>query len=239
MKKKIKFTKDMIKNIVIVVLSIIVLVLSCVLIFGNKVVKYKYFNNELLTVDNNSSFEVTADVVDYRSVVVVLSSDVKKNLTGVVKVKAYDDSGKKLAEEETRHVILSGCKAVSIVNLPDLEDKNAGKIEVTVTENEDTYDNQFDVSKIYSKTDYKVDENKIVHVNLQLTNNASQKIQNLFGYIVAYKGDKIVAVNSFTGNNIEAGGSFNTSTDLSATSISNTVKALDFDKLETIITFAE
>lgn len=238
MKKKIKFTKDMVKNIVIAVLSIIVLVLSCVLIFGNKVIKYKYFNNELLTVDNNSSFKVMADVVDYRSVVVVLSSDVKKNLTGVVKVKAYDDSGKKLAEEETRHVILSGCKAVSIVNLPDLGDENAGKIEVTVTENEDTYDNQFDVSKIDSKTEYTVDENKIVHVNLQLINNASQKIQDLFGYIVAYKGDEIVAVNSFNGNNIEVGGSFNTSADLSATSISNTVKDLDFDKLEAIITFA-
>ena len=238
MEKKKKIDKNMVKNIVIAILSVIVIVLSCILIFGNKTIKYKYYNDNLLTVENNSPFEVKANVIDYRSVAVVLSSEEKKGLTGTISIKAYDDMGKEIYKEENKHVIFPGCKAVSIFNLPDLGDKDAGKIEVNITKNEDTYDNQFDVSKIKTKLDYKFDENKILNVNVSLTNNSSDKINNLFGYVVAYKKGEIVAINSFESSNIEPGASTEASLDLSSTNISNELVALDFDKLDTIISFA-
>lgn len=233
-----KINKNMIKNIIIVILSVIVIILSCILIFGNKVIKYKYYNDNLLTINNNSSFEVTANIVDYRSVAIILDSNEDKSLTGTINIKAYDDEGNEILNEENKHVIFPGCKAVSIINLPNLEEKNAGKIEIKVTENEDSYENQFDITKIKTQTNYTVDENKIVNVNLKLTNNAAEKINNIFGYIVAYKDDKIVAINSFNSNNIEPNTTYDTTVSLSATNISNEVENLDFDKLDTIISFA-
>ena len=230
-----KANTDMIKNVALVILSILVIVLGCILIFGNKVIKYKYYNDNLLNIKNNSSLTVKANVVDYNSLVIVLSNS-NQDLTGVVNIKVYNDLGKKILDEENQYTISKNNKAISFSSLPDLKDDNAGKIEVTITEKSDSK-TEYDLSKIKTETAYTVGEDNVVQVNLKLTNQLSKAINNIYGYVVAYQDDKIVAINSFNENDIKPNDTKEILVDLSATNILNEIEKLEFDKLEAIVTY--
>lgn len=229
--------KDKFKNIIIGVMAMVILILICILIFG-KVnsceVKYKFYDDNLIEIKNDSSLKVQANVYDNRSLAILLTSNNSKEVAGNISVKAYNEDGDVLLSDNNYHILFARGQALSIFNLPDLKNKNAGKIEIMVKEEETDYKGDIDVSKIKYTTSFTVAEKKETSINVNLKNENSKIINKLSGYVIALKNNKIVGVNVIEVSNIGADG-VTTKTTLNPNIMSDELKALEFDKLSLVI----
>lgn len=231
--------KDRIKNIVIGVMGVIILVLVCIVALGvfkgSCETKYKFYDDDLIRIENDSSLKVQANIFDNRSLAILVTSNNSKEIAGNVSVKAYDEDGNVLLNDSNYHIIFAKNRALSIFNLPDLEGKNAGKIEISIKEEDTDYKSEIDVSKVKYTTNYTVDDKKITQINVNLKNENTQNINKLSGYLIALKDNKIVGVNLIDAQNIGVNGTVTATTTLNSSVMSNELKALDFDKLELIV----
>lgn len=228
--------KDMIKNIVIAILSVLVLVLIIILIvnMNTKEIKYKYFNDDLIEIDSSKSFEVQANILSDNSLAVLISSDNSDNLECVLSVEAEDEKGKSVLDEERNYIMLGKSKNIAVFNLPGLGSENAGKIKIKVNEVKTNYEEKIDAKKITHKVSYKDGENQMIDVTINFINGNDTKITDFAGYLIAYKDDKIVGLNSFSAENIEPHATFTIDTFLTPNIDVNQMSKLDFDKLEVL-----
>lgn len=173
--------------ILILVIIIIFLIIALILKTTNVENKYKYFDDDLIKIDNNTSTQVQANIINNEELVVLLTS--KKNVSGNIKVKMYDSEDKQVFSQKYEYSISKNGGTIKGFKLPNLDDKYAGNILVTINKEKEN-DNQ-DLSYITYTLGKVTTENQITKVNLNF--NSKNSFKYLTSTVIAYKNKKIVA----------------------------------------------
>ena len=229
-----KMKNEKIKNIIIGILSLVIIILIVVMLFIKGSTKYKYYDDELIEINNKTEFEVKANVLYNTTLAVLVKSNEDKTYNGSVDIKAYDESGKQIISDNIEQLVLENNSNIFMFRLPDLDKKQyAGKIKISINKENVSYENKMDVDKVkYSLTKNANDDNSLT-VDVNFTNNNIENLSLLDGYIVAFKDNDIVGVQYFNNENIEAG----SSASAKATFIAGTgYKPFDCDKIDVYIT---
>lgn len=127
------------KNIVIIILLFIVAILLAITIIRkgkSEIVKYSYFDDDLIQVDNQSSFEVKSNIVDNENLLIYVSSNYDKSVLAVAEVIFRDEDGETIASDSSSLVVLNHSGQVFTFYLPSLVGEYAGNIDIVIKEQE-------------------------------------------------------------------------------------------------------
>lgn len=227
--------KDLVKNIVIGVLGVIVLALVLALIFVKKadtIVKYKYFNDDLISINNESFLKVKANILDNRRLIILLTSDEKVSASGSLNIEIYNSENKKINENKSDYFVARNSGSVVEINLPDLGDNYAGTVKINVgKENEIDDENISGASELKYEVEKNISNDNMTNLTIHFTNN-KENLKYFSGVVVAFKDDNIVDFNTFYQKNVTANNDFTVNTTLASSITSTGTKALDYDELK-------
>ena len=195
------------KNIVIVILLLVVVTLFVITFIrkGNsEIVKYSYFDDDLIRIDNQSSFEVKSNIVDNENLLIYVSSSYDKSVLAVAEVTFHDEGGKTIASDSSSLVILNHSGQVFTFYLPSLVGEYAGNIDIVLKEEETHQQLDFSTSNISLEESHIITEDMNTNFTIQIQNNSSTNIQSITGMMVGIKDDKIVAATSFSSDTLLA-----------------------------------
>ena len=102
----------------------------------SEIVKYSYFDDDLLQVDNQSSFEVKSNIVDNENLLIYVSSNYDKSVLAVAEVIFRDEDGETIASDSSSLVVLNHSGQVFTFYLPSLVGEYAGNIDIVTKEQE-------------------------------------------------------------------------------------------------------
>lgn len=190
------------KNTIIGILISIIIILITLLIVKGVTVKYKYYDDNLISIKNNTNFKVKANIIDNNLVILSLSNN-KKSLIEKITLKAYDDNGKQLITKNESKLILDG--SIVLFELPNLDDAYAGELEVTIDKEDSSANVKVEKGVKATLNDNVVD----VDINVKTDNN----LQFLSGDVVAIRNNKVVGLTSFIQNDVIANSEVNINTD--------------------------
>ena len=239
-KNRNRSKRDIIQNVVLVILAVVVLCLCiAITIQSNNKSCYTAFNDSMIQIDKANDLKVTANIFEEQQLVILLESTSQDDIETEVQVEFKDADEKTISIDSTQTTILKDGKNMMFFDIPDLDEKYAGEIDINVK----TYDAQgvvnVDLSKVIYQEIHEANDagDTVFHVTGQNQNDAP--ILGLVGYIVALKDNKIVAYNSFTQERIEANQTFSFDTDFHGVlGQNNEVVPVDYDKLMIFSSFA-
>ena len=139
------------KNIVIIILLFIVAILLAITIIRkgkSEIVKYSYFDDDLIQVDNQSSFEVKSNIADNENLLIYVSSNYDKSVLAVAEVIFRDEDGETIASDSSSLVVLNHSGQVFTFYLPSLAGEYAGNIDIVIKEQETNQQIDFSLSDI-------------------------------------------------------------------------------------------
>lgn len=102
----------------------------------SEIVKYSYFDDDLIQVDNQSSFEVKSNIVDNENLLIYVSSNYDKSVLAVAEVIFRDEDGETIASDSSSLVVLNHSGQVFTFYLPSLVGEYAGNIDIVIKEQE-------------------------------------------------------------------------------------------------------
>lgn len=119
-------------------LFIVAILLAITIIRKGKseIVKYSYFDDDLIQVDNQSSFEVKSNIVDNENLLIYVSSNYDKSVLAVAEVIFRDEDGETIASDSSSLVVLNHSGQVFTFYLPSLVGEYAGNIDIVIKEQE-------------------------------------------------------------------------------------------------------
>ena len=226
--------KDMIKNIVISVLSLALIILIIVVFLVKGDIKYKYFDNDLVEINNKTNFKVKTNIINSSMLAVLLTSNEKKPCIASVVVKMYNESGKQVLKDDFSDILFNDNSNVFTFALPVLDkEEYASKIEVEVNKENISYSSTVDIDKVKYSINKKENEDNSLAVDVNFTNNNTENLSLLSGYIVAFKDNDIVDIQYFSHENVLVGSTVTSN----VTFISNAgLESFDYDKIDVYIT---
>ena len=139
------------KNIVIIILLFIVAILLAITIIRkgkSEIVKYSYFDDDLIQVDNQSSFEVKSNIADNENLLIYVSSNYDKSVLAVAEVIFRDEDGETIASDSSSLVVLNHSGQVFTFYLSSLVGEYAGDIDIVIKEQETNQQIDFSLSDI-------------------------------------------------------------------------------------------
>ena len=119
-------------------LFIVAILLAITIIRKGKseIVKYSYFDDDLIQVDNQSSFEVKSNIVDNENLLIYVSSNYDKSVFAVAEVIFRDEDGETIASDSSSLVVLNHSGQVFTFYLSSLVGEYAGNIDIVIKEQE-------------------------------------------------------------------------------------------------------
>ena len=114
----------------------------------SEIVKYSYFDDDLIQVDNQSSFEVKSNIVDNENLLIYVSSNYDKSVFAVAEVIFRDEDGETIASDSSSLVVLNHSGQVFTFYLPSLVGEYAGNIDIVIKEQETNQQIDFSLSDI-------------------------------------------------------------------------------------------
>ena len=114
----------------------------------SEIVKYSYFDDDLIQVDNQSSFEVKSNIVDNENLLIYVSSNYDKSVLAVAEVIFRDEDGETIASDSSSLVVLNHSGQVFTFYLSSLVGEYAGDIDIVVKEQETNQQIDFSLSDI-------------------------------------------------------------------------------------------
>ena len=170
----------------------------------SEIVKYSYFDDDLIQVDNQSSFEVKSNIVDNENLLIYVSSNYDKSVLAVAEVIFRDEDGETIASDSSSLVVLNHSGQVFTFYLPSLVGEYAGNIDIVLKEEETHQQLDFSTSNISLEESHIITEDMNINFTIQIQNNSSTNIQSITGMIVGIKDDKIVTATSFSSDTLLA-----------------------------------
>ena len=230
--KKEKIKNNTIVICLIIIICLLLLLISLVLIKGK--VKYKYYDDELIEINNKTKFEVKANILYNTTLAVLVKSNEKKPCIASVVVKMYNESGKQVLKDDFSDILFNDNSNVFTFALPVLDkEEYAGKIEVEVNKENISYSSTVDIDKVKYSINKKENEDNSLAVDVNFTNNNTENLSLLSGYIVAFKDNDIVDIQYFSHENVLVGSTVTSN----VTFISNAgLESFDYDKIDVYIT---
>ena len=198
--------KEKIKTITIIAMSIIIILLLICIIFMSNNKYYKKYDDALIKINNNSSFEVSSNVLHDQILGVLLTSKNKNPKIGDVKVTFYNKKGKKISSDSFSKTVYDNGATMFTFNTPMLsEDDYAGRVMIEVDDkNIENYNTQISIHNIDQKIEKKIQKDNSLLVKATLDNKNNVDLSVLAGDIVAIKNGKIVATTAFYEENVKA-----------------------------------
>ena len=131
-------------------LFIVAILLAITIIRKGKseIVKYSYFDDDLIQVDNQSSFEVKSNIVDNENLLIYVSSNYDKSVLAVAEVIFRDEDGETIASDSSSLVVLNHSGQVFTFYLSSLVGEYAGDIDIVIKEQETNQQIDFSLSDI-------------------------------------------------------------------------------------------
>ena len=114
----------------------------------SEIVKYSYFDDDLIQVDNQSSFEVKSNIADNENLLIYVSSNYDKSVLAVVEVIFRDEDGETIASDSSSLVVLNHSGQVFTFYLSSLVGEYAGDIDIVIKEQETNQQIDFSLSDI-------------------------------------------------------------------------------------------
>lgn len=114
----------------------------------SEIVKYSYFDDALIQVDNQSSFEVKSNIVDNENLLIYVSSNYDKSVLAVAEVIFRDEDGETIASDSSSLVVLNHSGQVFTFYLSSLVGEYAGDIDIVIKEQETNQQIDFSLSDI-------------------------------------------------------------------------------------------
>lgn len=170
----------------------------------SEIVKYSYFDDDLIQVDNQSSFEVKSNIADNENLLIYVSSNYDKSVLAVAEVIFRDEDGETIASDSSSLVVLNHSDQVFTFYLPSLVGEYAGNIDIVLKEEETHQQLDFSTSNISLEESHIITEDMNINFTIQIQNNSSTNIQSITGMIVGIKDDKIVTATSFSSDTLLA-----------------------------------
>ena len=131
-------------------LFIVAILLAITIIRKGKseIVKYSYFDDDLIQVDNQSSFEVKSNIADNENLLIYVSSNYDKSVLAVAEVIFRDEDGETIASDSSSLVVLNHSGQVFTFYLSSLVGEYAGDIDIVIKEQETNQQIDFSLSDI-------------------------------------------------------------------------------------------
>ena len=131
-------------------LFIVAILLAITIIRKGKseIVKYSYFDDDLIQVDNQSSFEVKSNIADNENLLIYVSSNYDKSVLAVAEVIFRDEDGETIASDSSSLVVLNHSGQVFTFYLSSLVGEYAGDIDIVIKEQETNQQINFSLSDI-------------------------------------------------------------------------------------------
>ena len=226
--------KNIVKYVVLGLLLVVIIVLGVMFIFKNRneeLVRYKFYDDDLIKIDNQTSMDIQANIADLDTLIVLVSSKSEDNIEVSVNVVFYDESYQKVSTEGLDLIVLGHGKQVFTLSIPELYEKYAGDIEVQVSENK--VDNSVAISSddIEMTETHTVDENLNTNFNVSITNNSDIDITNFSGGILLLKEGKIVGFRIFSQDNFAAHSTVSSTSAFGTELVNSQSVAIDFDEV--------
>lgn len=226
--------KDIIGYVILGILVVVIVVLGVMLVFKNNndgFTKYRFYDDDLIEIDNQTSMQVQANIADLDTLVVLVSSKSEDNIEVSVSVDFYDENHQKVSTEELNLIVLGHGKQIFTLSIPELYEKFAGNIEVQVSENK--VDNSIAISSddIEMTESHSVDESLNTTFNVSMTNNSDVDITNFSGGILLLKEGKIVGFRIFSQNNFAAHSTVSSTSVFGTELVNSQPTAIGFDEV--------
>ena len=225
--------KNIVRYVVLGVLFVAIVVLIVMLIFKNnnqELVKYKFYDDDLIEIDNQTSMEVQANIVSSNSLGVLLSSDSDNYMQVKIEVNYYDDNQENVFTDTNEFTVFDHGKQISMFLLPDLFEKYAGTIDIKVT-GESVENGLISSSQIEMTETHSVDEASSTNFNIQTTNNSDVNISMLLGNVILLKNNKIVGYYTFSINDLMANSTVSSAARFDAILTESQPSPVDFDEV--------
>ena len=231
--KKEKIKDNTIIICLIIIICLLLLLISLVLIKGK--VKYKYYDDDLISVNNSTNFKVQTNILDNNTLILLLTSNNDKTSNINVDVDFANEKGKKIDTQTVNGQVYAKNSSIFVFQVPNLKkDEYAGKIKINIKKDGE-YKNEIDISKIKCTINDKVDGENVLSVNAKCTNN-DEPISYLGGEFVVFKGNDIVGVSSFSQENIQKNEMFEATSTFVST---DGTEKLDYDNAKVFITYIQ
>lgn len=229
-----KSVKDVIRNVVLIILFTVVIVLSIITFFryhNDEIeIRYKAYDDDLIKINNQTSMEVQSNIVDQNSLAVLVSS---LDTAAQVKLRVvfHDEDGKEIATKEDELNVLGNSKQLFSIEIPRLYEKFAGDIDIEVSQEEITNYDYVSSDNIKMEETHSVDADLLTNFAIYVTNNSNSNIGVFSGMIVLLKDDKTVGFSSFAQENFMAGATVSLPVSFDPEVVGSDFKAIDFDEV--------
>ena len=127
-----------------------------------------YFDDDLIRIDNQSSFEVKSNIVDNENLLIYVSSSYDKSVLAVAEVTFHDEDGKTIASDSSSLVILNHSGQVFTFYLPSLVGEYAGNIDIVLKEEETHQQLDFSTSNISLEESHIITEDMNTNFTIQI-----------------------------------------------------------------------
>lgn len=194
------------KNVVMSIIMFSFLVIIIVLVYLNffeKVedsnVTYKQYCDELIEINDNVMFDIDANFIDKNTLAILARSQEDVSMTAYVNVSFFDENGKEVGTQAANLFTFPENYGITSIQVPKLDEKNAGKVKIQIAGLAVSNDNIADVSKISYET------NGSAPLTLTITNQGNQEISNFGTEIVAFRDKKIIGFASTFRDSLSVG----------------------------------
>ncbi len=197
--------------------------------------KYNVFNDELINITSPKDYNIMANVIESnRSLVLLIKSDLDVITLATTSIDIYNYDNEKLFSEEYKNIIYSNNYMSYIINLPELNNKYAGKIDIKTTYAEFKLSEQLNYQDCDFTTNVSVDQDNFTTVNVVLNNGNDLNLATFVGSAIAFRNNKIVGFNNFTLNS-----DMTSEFQFSPENINNQNQKLEYDNLLLFPIFVE
>ena len=209
-KKKIPKT-IFIQNFMVAFLLVIVICLCvAVTLVGEQQGRtiYTSYDDNLIQIDNSSDLEVQANIFEERYIAMLISSNSSNTLMLNANVVFQDSRGNEISNQKNNTILLHKGRTVLLFEIPSLDGKNAGNIQVSVRGEAVSNEAPIDPNKITYHETHEVDDNGVTTFHITGQNQNDSSVYELIGNVVGMKNGKIVAYASFAQEEVAAQDSF-------------------------------
>ena len=225
--------KDIVRYVILGILLVAIIVLGIMAIFkGNnqESVKYQFYDDDLIEIDNQTSMDVQANVVDSGTLGVLVTSNLNDFFLIKVEVNYYDDDYEIVSTLTNEATVFDHGKQFFMFLLPDLYEKYAGAIDIKVTA-EKTDDGLVSTSELEMTETHSVDDTLTTNFNVQVTNNSDDNIPGFLGGIVLLKENKVVGYQFFNLYDLNAHSTLSSEITFNSKMDFSDYLAVDFDEV--------
>ena len=194
------------KNVVIniIMFSFLVIIIGLIYLnFFEKVeasnVTYKQYCDELIEINDNVMFDIDANFIDKNTLAILAHSQENTSMTAYVNVSFFDESGKEVGTQTASLFTFPDSYGIASIQVPKLDGKNAGKVEIQIAGLTVSDGNIADVSKISYET------SGSVPLTLIITNQGAQAVSGFGTEIVAFRDKKIIGFASVFRGSLSVG----------------------------------